>query len=85
MCLFFLPGAVANNQPTRNVNPEPNSWGSGPQSTPKTFEFHQPTKVDSRSELLQPIRMFYKEMLTLFSVLSSLQQVRGVPPVKVIE
>ncbi|XP_034390235.1 alpha-ketoglutarate-dependent dioxygenase alkB homolog 3 isoform X1 [Cyclopterus lumpus] len=37
-------GAVPNSQPPNNVNPEPSSWGSGPQKTPKTFEFNQPTK-----------------------------------------
>uniref|UniRef100_A0A8C3AQ66 Alpha-ketoglutarate-dependent dioxygenase alkB homolog 3 n=1 Tax=Cyclopterus lumpus TaxID=8103 RepID=A0A8C3AQ66_CYCLU len=41
---------VPNSQPPNNVNPEPSSWGSGPQKTPKTFEFNQPTKVDEMSE-----------------------------------
>ncbi|KAM8891714.1 alpha-ketoglutarate-dependent dioxygenase alkB homolog 3 isoform 2-T2 [Spinachia spinachia] len=38
-------GAVSNNQQTRHVDADPDSWGSGPQKSPKTFEFHQPSKV----------------------------------------
>ncbi|XP_042372781.1 alpha-ketoglutarate-dependent dioxygenase alkB homolog 3-like, partial [Plectropomus leopardus] len=37
-------GAAPNNQQPKNLNQVPNSWGCGPQKTPKTFEFHQPTK-----------------------------------------
>nr|XP_033491575.1 alpha-ketoglutarate-dependent dioxygenase alkB homolog 3 [Epinephelus lanceolatus] len=36
-------GAVSNNQPPKNVNQGPSSWGCGPQKAPNTFEF-QPTK-----------------------------------------
>ncbi|XP_044048619.1 alpha-ketoglutarate-dependent dioxygenase alkB homolog 3 isoform X2 [Siniperca chuatsi] len=37
-------GTVPNNQQPKSVNPALASWGFGPQKTPKTFEFHQPTK-----------------------------------------
>ncbi|XP_056272142.1 alpha-ketoglutarate-dependent dioxygenase alkB homolog 3-like [Pseudoliparis swirei] len=37
-------GAVPNRQPPNNINPDAASWGSGPQKTPTTFEFNQPTK-----------------------------------------
>ncbi|XP_068452644.1 alpha-ketoglutarate-dependent dioxygenase alkB homolog 3 [Clinocottus analis] len=36
-------GEVPNNQPS-NVNPEASSWGCGPQKSPQTFEFQQPTE-----------------------------------------
>ncbi|TNN79928.1 Alpha-ketoglutarate-dependent dioxygenase alkB 3 [Liparis tanakae] len=36
-------GALPNRQPPNNVNPDA-SWGNGPQKTPTTFEFNQPTK-----------------------------------------
>lgn len=36
--------AVQNNQQPKNENPAPTSWGCGPQKTPNTFEFHQPSK-----------------------------------------
>ncbi|KAG8012329.1 Alpha-ketoglutarate-dependent dioxygenase alkB-like protein 3 [Nibea albiflora] len=33
-----------NNHQSKHVNPGPASWGSGPQTTSQTFEFHQPIK-----------------------------------------
>uniref|UniRef100_A0A8C3ANW2 AlkB homolog 3, alpha-ketoglutarate dependent dioxygenase n=1 Tax=Cyclopterus lumpus TaxID=8103 RepID=A0A8C3ANW2_CYCLU len=76
-------GAVPNSQPPNNVNPEPSSWGSGPQKTPKTFEFNQPTKVDATANVLVRCAFYlfiiFREMSECFclSICSRLRLLPG--------
>lgn len=45
---YFLPGPVPNNHEPKSVSPAPASWAFGVQKTVESFEFQQPTKVNSK-------------------------------------